>query len=469
MRARNRLRSKGQIAVMTAVVIFVLFGAVGLAIDAGIGYIVKAKLNAAIDAAGIAAGRAVSQGATQADQTSNAILAARKFFDANYPAGYLRSVPVFDTPVITFARGEATINLSATASVPVNVMGVFGFTVLTVSATAQAIRRAIDMAYVIDTSGSLQSVASGVRTDATFFLSLFNQLEDRVALIHFAYGAVVDVPFKTDQSRGFNRSTMNTLINGYSFSGSTNFADGLWNARDQLKNKISPANYSSLRVIVFFSDGSPNTFASYFTFKTSSDCTSPGALVTGDAATGTPSGLYYHNRASQALPGNCYQGTNIISRTGSPGNYQYRYVTTPLPTYYNPHDKLNEQEFRVVTATPRQVLATPAAAGASNFQNAWNTNINRAARNLAESIALQARTEGIYVYTLGLGDLLHAAAGPDNEQGEDLLKCMANTPDSLSRCYNPNLPVGRYCWAADVAALKSCFAEIASEILRLTK
>jgi Flp pilus assembly protein TadG len=465
----RKSRIKGQIAIITAFVVLILLGTAGLVIDAGVGYLIKAKLNGALDAAGIAAARAVSQGATQAEQTASAVNAAHKFFNANYPTGYLRSVPVFPDPVVTFERGKATIDLSATASVPVNMMGIFGFRLLAVSATAQTVRRAIDMAFVVDTTGSMQSVASGVRSDATFFLSLFNTLEDRVALIHFAYGAVVDVPFKADQSRGFDRATMNTRINGYSFNGNTNFAEGLWNARDQLKNRITPpSNYSSLRVIVFFSDGSPNTFASYFNFYTPANCTLPGSLVTGDGSTGTPSGLYYHNQISTPLPGTCDQGTSIISTQGAGPSIHYRYVTTPLPTYYNAHNK-TDTEFRVVTATPRQVLAVPAAPGAANYQNTWNTNINRAARNLAESITLQAKTEGIYVYTLGLGDLLRQPAGPDNEHGENLLKCMANTPDSLARCYNPNLPVGRYCWAADIAELKSCFAEIASEILRLTK
>jgi hypothetical protein len=338
--------------------------------------------------------------------------------------------------------------------------------VLAVSASATTVRRSLDMAFVVDTTGSMASVASGVRSDASFFLSLFNTLEDRVALIHFAYGAVVDVP--VSDTRGFNRTTMNTLINNYVFNGNTNFAEGLWNARDQLKNKITPANYSSLRVIVFFSDGSPNTFASYFNFYTPSDCTLPGSLITGDGSSGTPSGLYYHDRVSTALPGNCNQDVNIISTQGAGKNIHYRYITPPLPNYYNAHNK-TDTEFPVVTSTPRQVLATPASPGAANYQNTWNTAINRASRNVAESIALKARTEGVYVYTLGLGDLLRQSAGPDGELGENLLKCMANTADAPARCYNPNLPVGMYCWAADISALKSCFADIASEILRLTK
>ena len=49
-------------------------------------------------------------------------------------------------------------------------------------------------------------------------------------------------------------------------------------------------------------------------------------------------------------------------------------------------------------------------------------------------MAADARNNNIYVFTLGLGAQLVQPAGPDNELGQDVLKCMANTPDSLPRC-----------------------------------
>ncbi len=469
MSTSQPVRNVGQILIMTALMMIVLIGAVGLAVDSGLGYIVKAKLNSAVDAAGIAAARAVVQGNTQSEQEASARAAATNFFNANYPAGYYGSTPTLDSVNLQFDQGKVTIDVVATAVVPVTFIRVLNFDLLTVKAEAQVVRRDLDMVFVMDTTDSMVAVAGQVKSAAVSFLQHFNTTQDRVALVHFAHGAVVDVPFKADQSRGFDRTTMTNRINAYGFAGFTNFSEGFWNARDQLNNHILLANRSSLRVVVFFSDGSPNTFASYFRFNSApAGCTYDastagqfhvtGALQTAAAATGSPDGLWYFDRQTQALPGGCYRGTSIVGcTTGS------CLTASALPQWYNPHDRLGETEFAVVTNAPRVVSSSTSSAA-----NAYR-NVNRASRNLPEAMARKSRQEGIYVFTLGLGSHVHDATGPDNEDGESLLKCMANTPDSLARCYAPSEPVGTYCWAADENYLKPCFAKLASEILRLTK
>ena len=96
-------------------------------------------------------------------------------------------------------------------------------------------------------------------------------------------------------------------------------------------------------------------------------------------------------------------------------------------------------------------------------------NINRASRSLLEAMAEKSRSEGAYVFTLGLGLQLTQPAGPDNELGQDVLKCMANTADAPARCYNPKQPVGVYCHAATAADLKPCYSQLASQILRIAQ
>jgi hypothetical protein len=128
-----------------------------------------------------------------------------------------------------------------------------------------------------------------------------------------------------------------------------------------------------------------------------------------------------------------------------------------LPAWYNAHN-LNEQLFPIVTNSPRVVT------NSVTYQN-----VNRASRNLLEAMAAQARAEGIYVFTLGYGPYLTSGTGQDNEPGSDILKCMANVPGALKRCYNPKQPVGVYCYAATPADLKPCYAQLASQILRISK
>lgn len=437
-------RQRGSISVIVAVSLIALIGILGLAVDSGLGYMIKARLDAATDGAVIAAGEAVTRGNNQTQQTANAQQAATAFFAANYPVGFLGSTVTAGTPSIVFNAGTVTIGMTAQASVPVTFMRTLGFRILNVSASSQAIRKTLDMTFVIDTTGSLNvsGVPAAVRANAIAFLNNFDVTNDRVALMHFAYGTVVDVPFNGN-TRGFNRTLMTTDINKYTFGGSTNSAEAIWNARNQLNTVITQP--SSLRVIVFFSDGAPNSFASYFTTNQSSCNNTPGTLASPDTS-GTMSGLYNMNALSQSLSSPCYQ-SNATK------------LVTAMPKWYNAHN-VNEKIFPIWPVTAPRAVPNG---------NITYVNVNRASRNLLEAMAAQARIEGTYVFTLGYGPELVQPAGPDNELGSDVLKCMANTPDSLARCYNPAQPVGVYCYAATPNDLKPCFTQLASQILRISK
>lgn len=383
---RIQKKQQGSVIIMTGLLMLPIIAAIGLAIDSGIGYIIKARLNTALDSASIAAARAVTQGSDQATQAAYAKQAARDFFAANYNDNYLNSVPVLNEPSVSFDGGKVTIDLSASATVPVTFARVMGFDQLVVGASAQSVRKDLDMALVMDTSGSLSSKGAAVRSSAITFLSKFSPTTDRVGLSHFAYGAVVDDAIKTS-GRGFNRTLMTTHINNFAFTGSTNSSEGMWTGRNQL-NGITQINRSSLRVIVFFSDGSPNSFASYFPFKTASDCSTAGTIATGDGTTvSNTSGLYRIDQTNTQLTGKCITtgGTTIASKMSK------------LPDWYNAHNSAanpndpNTREFPIVTNTPRVV-----SNDLSTQTTAWR-NVNRASRNLVEAVASKARDEGIYI------------------------------------------------------------------------
>ena len=437
-------RQRGSVSIIVALSLMALLGIIGLAVDSGLGYMIKARLDAATDGAVIAAGEAVTRGSNQTQQTANAQQAANAFFAANYPAGFLGSTATAGTPSIVFNAGTVTIGMTGQASVPVTFMQTLGFKVLNVSSTSQSIRKTLDMAFAIDTTGSLNSpgVPAAVRANAIAFLNNFDVTNDRVALMHFAYGTLVDVPFNGN-ARGFDRTAMTADIDGYTFNGSTNSAEAIWNARNQLNNVITQP--SSLRVIVFFSDGAPNSFASFFSTNQSGCNTTPGTLSSPDTP-GTMSALFSMSALNQSLNSPCYQ-SNATK------------LVTAMPKWYNAHN-VNEQIF------PIWPVSAPRAVPNGNITY---VNVNRASRNLLEAMAAQARIEGTYVFTLGYGPELVQPAGPDNELGSDVLKCMANTPDSLARCYNPSQPVGVYCYAATPADLKPCFSQLASQILRISK
>ena len=445
-------RQRGAIAIMVALTMLVLLGVAGLVIDGGLAYLVKARLNAAVDSAALAAARAVPQGNNRAEQIASAQAAADRFFAANISSGYMLSQPrLLSTSVAFDAAGMVTIDVRAEAPMPVSVMQVMGFSALTPTAFAQTIRRDLDMAFVVDTSGSLQPSENAVRASAKSFLNKFNVTQDRVSLIHFASGSEVDNPIKT-VARGFDRASMLTNVSAFNFKGGTASVEGMWQAREQL-NGILPTNRSTLRVIVFFSDGEPTSLGSYLTFKTESPCSDiPGSFdLNGN-------GLYRLD-ISESTP---------ISTECTPGKAIWN-SADKLPPWYNAHNSRSNKndpdkhDFPIVTGTPRLVTADLSSDAIAK------RNIDRAARNLVEAVANKARDENIIVFTLGMGASLKSASGVDKETGESILKCMANVADGPSRCYNANKPVGMYCYAATEADLTPCFSRLASAILRISK
>lgn len=449
----------GQIFIIVALSLVVLVGALGLAVDSGLGYLVKAKLNAAVDAAAVAGARAVVQGDSEPEQRQHAETAARRFFAANYPAGYLGSSAEIAGIQVDFnsqAPGRIAVKVSARATVAVSFMRVFGFNALDIDASAETIRRDVDMAFVMDTSSSILPVAAEVRRHAATFMNGFSSTTDRMSLIHFSNGAEVDEPIRTGALRGFDKRRIVQQIESLPFQGATNSIEGMWHARDQL-NRVTSPHRSSLRVIVLFSDGTPNSLASFFKFQPSANCNVSGVISTTDdiAMREAPRGLWNQAKAQELVGGGCAQNRNLASIL----------TANALPDWYNAHG-IDDREFRIVGGGPRLVESDT-----STPERAF-VNINHAARNMVEALAARARAEGIHVFTLGLGPLLQQLSGPElapDDTGENLLKCMANTADAPQRCRTAGAgqPKGVYCHARTADDLQPCFANMRAEILRI--
>ena len=432
-----RASQSGQVAVTVALCLTLLIAVLGLALDSGRGYLVRARLGAAVDAAALAAARAVSRGEDAAARRASAEAAAGRAFRANYPAGYLGSTPALRPTGLRLEAGRVVVDTSASASLPVGLTAVMGFTRLDIEAGAQAVRRDLDLALVLDASTSLAPAAQQVRDAALQFLERFDPDTDRVALLHFAYGAVVDAPIRTE-ARGFDRPALRAQLQALSFNGYTNSAEGVWQGRAQL-NGIAPAQRSTLRVMVFFSDGVPTALASRFRVAAPAGCDGVGVLIS-DIDGATVRGLWRADRQDEALKG-------CAAVTLAPD---------ALPVQYDAHAMA--PAIAVAGGGPRPV----------GSEASW-VNVNRAARNVAEAMAARARADGIHVYTIGLGEELERRNGADNESGSDLLRCMANAADAPAACRAPGQPSGAYCHAQRADDLKPCFALLGAEILRLTR
>jgi len=102
-------KQRGAVLPLIVIGMLVLIMAAGLAFSAGLSYMIKAKLNAATDSAALAGARATSLGGDQATQTANAKAAATRFFNANFPAGYLGSTATLGDTQVSYSGGQVTV------------------------------------------------------------------------------------------------------------------------------------------------------------------------------------------------------------------------------------------------------------------------------------------------------------------------------------------------------------------------
>ena len=147
---------KGNVMMIVAFSIIPLIGAVGIATDTARGYLIKSRLQSAVDSAALAGGRVYYDDARDAD--------IQQYFSANFPSGYMDATlsPLDiqeDTP-------NETINLTAQAVIPTTFMRLLGQDSISVKATAQVTRKTdrLHVVLAIDMSGSMRTTMENGQT-----------------------------------------------------------------------------------------------------------------------------------------------------------------------------------------------------------------------------------------------------------------------------------------------------------------
>ncbi|MGH6947803.1 MAG: pilus assembly protein TadG-related protein, partial [Kiloniellales bacterium] len=140
---------RGAVAVIIGAAIIPLVAFVGLATDSARGYLVKAKLGQAVDAAALAGGRSVFHSYRDDD--------INKYFTANFPVGFMGST--VDPLDISVTEDGEEVTVTASAEVPTTFLRVVNIDSMTVSATAVVERaiRGMELALVMDNTGSMRS------------------------------------------------------------------------------------------------------------------------------------------------------------------------------------------------------------------------------------------------------------------------------------------------------------------------
>ena len=199
----RRSRKSGSVMVLfTLMLPTLLLPLAGLAIDASIARLTQIRLQAGVDGAALGAGRLLGTGAVT-------VTLAGEFLAANFrtdgSAGTwnvsnLQSNIVY-TPGIT-----KRIDISATATVPLLFLRIFGIKNASIAANGSATRSDSRVEFVIDRSGSMNTddgsgthttVITDVINETTILVKRFIEGTDELGLVVFDGSAVVGYPTYT--------------------------------------------------------------------------------------------------------------------------------------------------------------------------------------------------------------------------------------------------------------------------------
>ena len=139
----------GSVLTYAALSIIPITGFAGVAIDSARGYMVRSHLSESLDAAALAAGRALTTEQAQADVS--------RYFDLNFQSGYMNAN--IDGPYATLNADTGEITVAVKAKVETSFMKILGEDYINVSASTKIKRttRGMELALIMDNTGSMRS------------------------------------------------------------------------------------------------------------------------------------------------------------------------------------------------------------------------------------------------------------------------------------------------------------------------
>lgn len=389
--SRRERQSGVALILLTLMLMTVLLPMVGLAIDVTMLYVVKAKLQGAVDGAVLAAGRSITGAVSITTQTPRLQAIARQFLDANLPKGYwgattpeiinLGNPTLSDGSTFTCPASSACVyqdpgskKIYATLGARVQVPLLFIRTLRdprthqfyqtsTVSAAGQSIRRWVRLVLVLDRSNSMNTPCSptcpiDALKDAVTnvdpqkgFLVNFSEDRDQVGLVVFGGSALVAFPPRDP-----------TIADGGGTGPNNTYKTGTPNITDQVKNKLLAGSATGmaealilayreltknpqplyLNAIVLFTDGMPSSFTAGFNGNPAVSLYSGDTHSTGSATVVKSAGscTYWNDSANHPIIGWITQTGNFANTNSAIGIYPVMQKTwysgsAPLATDVN--------------------------------------------------------------------------------------------------------------------------------------
>jgi hypothetical protein len=405
-------------------------------IDLGLGWVARARLNKAVDAAALGAVKfaATVSGASTDEIVDTMRAKAQIVGEANLPNSTFDTIVTTDGDDVTTVRVEGHHTLST-------IFGRFlGITTLSVASAAEVTRYPLDLSLVLDVSYSMvRSNSFETMVDAAkTFVSLFDEERDQVGIVAFGMAAFEVYPIQ----KGFKTvSPAATALDTLVPYPDTNMMQGIQLGHTQLLAAPQRGSGTGARrvVLVLFTDGLPNAFTGTLENFTQPECpaATPPSSFTGvlaayatDAADGSSP---VRALAEPQLQGNTRRITCLSVNAGGGTDVAYTEELRPPP--YSPMPAL-----------------------LPNGDPVDGVHVRAYSRTLTIDEARAARAHHVNIFVVGLGNPAGASYDvPD----ESLLRQIANQ----SGIDDPNQTQGQEFFAPDKSALKQMFQQVAARIL----
>ena len=488
--SNRRRNERGVVTLLyTLMMLFIIIPMAGLAIDAGIVYTIKTKLQSAVDGASLAAARSLNLNTSVTQQSGPATTFATSVLHANFPTGWM-SVNTVPDPTVTIATnsqdatiplGEVQITVAESIVAPTWFMRILGFNNVNMSASGVAVRRNVNVMLVIDRSQSLQDEGNcgTLKTDAQAFVNSFVESQDKLGMVTFGTSFNYDFTFNTTF-----KTTLTSDLSSLVCSGFTNAAAGFSTGFNKLK---ALNDQNALNVIVFFTDGEPNTMTfgvspstnaatstanSPLPYKSGSSCspanTNLSGVIAGDASAHYNAWGGVFSWTNSGIPVssdfNAYTGFSGCSyRSSSLGSGNSAAFANDIASLPNSDAFGNATNSTWAGGTngsfPYSVVTTGNWYYLQNLENAGINTLDNAAQNAR--VAAAAAGIPYIVYTIGLNPNIYGSVN------QELLRRVANDP--ASAVYQSTYAAGTFYYVPSAAQLNQAFSDIASDILRLAK
>jgi len=472
--ARLGREERGAIAVFIAAGAVVLVGAVGLATDAARGYMVKARLSQAVDAAGVAGAQAMFS-PTRTDDIN-------MYFRANFPSDFMGAT--VGNPTYEVSEDSERLEISATATIPTTFMRVLGIETMRVSAVAEITRETemLEVVLAIDVSGSMASSAGGGVSRLTAARNAAKKLVD------ILYGAHENKPLLKIGLVPWN-SKVNVMQYGVSYSSSQTTSTVVPSFKNPVtgatQSRIYHANNSPVPLLNsppwnwrgcvfqrYRHDGSSSNDADVLegpltTWSGSwiawepigpqgepvSGRTDCGMAISGTECTACPSeGITALQASKTAIKAAINRLTEPDGNTNIPQGlgWAWRVVTHTPPYTESEENPPGRRRQAIVLLTDGENV------GGSGDGYKGVFGLSSGARNAMDgrlrTLAANIKASGVHIYTVQFGN---AGTGM-----QELLQEVATSPNSPY-----------YNYAPDAATLESVFKEVANHLshLRLSR